>query len=45
MAKTTYNDVRLWQTHFSVHHPLKQLPIPEMIVEESQQNPAYRWDG
>lgn len=41
----SYDDVRLWQTHFSIHRALESLPVPEMIVEEVQNTPAYRWDG
>ena len=40
-----YKEVRIWQTHFSVHRPLENLPVPEMIVEEEQHKPDYRWDG
>ena len=42
---TIYEEVRLWQTHFSVRQFLENLPVPEMIVEEEQKSPAYRWDG
>ena len=42
---TIYEEVRLWQTHFSIHPYLANLPVPEMIVEEEQHSPDYRWDG
>ena len=45
MSDLNYGDVRVWQTHFSILHPLQNLPVPEMIVEEIQRNPHYRWDG
>lgn len=42
---TAYKDVRIWQTHFSVHRSLENLPVPEMIVEETQHKEDYRYDG
>ena len=40
-----YKEVRIWQTHFSLQHDLKNLPIPEMVVEEEQHTPSYCCDG
>lgn len=41
----SYKEVRIWQTHFSVHSSLKNLPVPEMVVEEEQRKSDYRCDG
>lgn len=41
----TYKDIRIWQTHFSINRNMENLPVPEMVVEEEQYNPDYRWDG
>ena len=45
MTPAPYDDVRIWQTHLSVPNAHIHLPVPEMIVEEEQKTPAYRWDG
>ncbi len=45
MNDLNYDNVRLWQCHFSVLRPLETLPVPEMIVEEKQNDPSYCWDG
>lgn len=45
MQKSAYNDVRLWQTHFSIRRALQNLPVPEMVVEEIQCSRSYCWDG
>lgn len=42
---TAYKDIRIWQTHFSITRSMENLPVPEMVVEEEQHNPDYRWDG
>lgn len=45
MNESIYQDVRIWQSRFSVLRALSQLPVPEIIVEEKQNHPSYRWDG
>lgn len=40
-----YEKVRIWQTHFSVLRPFDTLPIPELVVYETQNTPEYRMDG
>jgi len=43
--KLPFENVRLWQTHFTVLRPLSNLIVPELVVYEEQTNPAYRSDG
>lgn len=40
-----FPEVRVWQTHFEVHRPIRNLPLPDLAVEERQTRPAYRIDG
>lgn len=37
--------VRKWQVNFEVHRPLRNLPVPEVVVEEIQHERRYRLDG
>jgi len=40
-----YTKIRKWQVQFEVHRPFATLPLPDIVVEEVQTNPAYRCDG
>lgn len=40
-----YTKVRKWLVQFEVHRPFSSLPLPDILVEEIQSNPAYRCDG
>ena len=44
-GKLRFTEVRKWQVQFEVHRPFTTLPLPDLVVEETQTSPAYRMDG
>ena len=44
-GKLSFAKVRKWQVQFEVHRPFATLPLPDLVVEEVQNTPAYRMDG
>lgn len=40
-----FRKVRKWQVNFEVHRQLRSLPVPEIVVEEVQNDRNYRLDG
>lgn len=43
--KQPFEKVRLWQTHFTVLRPLKNLIVPDLVVYEEQISKSYCCDG
>ena len=43
--KLPFENVRLWQTHFTVLRPLSNLIVPDVVVYEQQTSSAYCCDG